>query len=97
MPELDGHDWVDCALFLMFAHAHMTDWELSEEELEVIEKKTETFVSHITGEGEIFTELDVKDKMRFSKYLEWIEIHLRLCTFNHNSNVYSSLTYHFFL
>ena len=57
MPELDGHDWVDCALFLMFAHAHMTDWELSEEELEVIEKKTETFVSHITGEGKIFTEL----------------------------------------
>lgn len=66
MPELDGHDWVDCALFLMFAHAHMTDWELSEEELEVIEKKTETFVSHITGEGEIFTELDVKEKMRIA-------------------------------
>ena len=39
MTELNGYDWVDCALFLMFAHAHMTDWELSEEELEVIEKK----------------------------------------------------------
>ena len=36
MTELNGYDWVDCALFLMFAHAHMTDWELSEEELEVI-------------------------------------------------------------
>ena len=66
MTELNGYDWVDCSLFLMFAHAHMTDWELSEEELEVIEQKTEIFVSHTTGEGKIYTELDVREKMKIA-------------------------------
>ena len=66
MTELNGYDWIDCSLFLMFSHAHMTDWELSQEELEVIEQKTEIFVSHTTGEGKVYTELDVREKMKIA-------------------------------
>ena len=66
MTELNGYDWIDCSLFLMFSHAHMTDWELSQEELEVIEQKTEIFVSHTTDEGKMYTELDVKEKMKIA-------------------------------
>ena len=28
----------------MFAHAHMTDWDLADEELQVIKEKTDIFV-----------------------------------------------------
>ena len=47
----------------MFAHAHMTDWDLSKEEILVIREKSEIFVSHMAGEGMPYSDIDVKGKM----------------------------------
>ena len=34
------YDWVDRTLFLLFAYAHITDWELADSERSVIQSKT---------------------------------------------------------
>ena len=65
----ESYDWVDCSLFLMFAHAHMTDWDLADEELQVIKEKTDIFVSAQAGEGQMYTTLDVDNKMK--KAFDW--------------------------
>ncbi len=64
-----GMDWVDCSIYLMFAHAHFTDWDLNESEIKVITKKAEIFVSHLAGEGMPYSDFDVKIKMK--KAFDW--------------------------
>tara|TARA_B110000444_G_C18763921_1_gene558976 strand:+ start:76 stop:1197 length:1122 start_codon:yes stop_codon:yes gene_type:complete len=70
-----GMDWVDCSIYLMFAQAHMTDWDLTENEIKVITEKAEIYVSHLAGEGMPYSDLDIKKKMKkaFNNYNKSLE------------------------
>lgn len=59
-----GMDWVDCSIYLMFAQAHMTDWDLTQNEIKVITEKAEIYISQLAGEGLPYTETDVQAKMK---------------------------------
>ena len=45
-----GYDWVDKTLFLMFAYAHITDWELADSERSLIQSKTDYILKKIKGD-----------------------------------------------
>ena len=57
-------DWVDCIMFLMYAQAHTTDWDITENEGKVINDKAYYLVSILAGWDEVsYSKEDVKDKM----------------------------------
>jgi len=57
-------DWVDCIIFLMYAQAHTTDWDLTKNEGKVINDKSDNLVSTLASWEEIsYSKEDVKDKM----------------------------------
>jgi len=46
-------DWVDCIIFLMYAQAHTTDWDLTKNEGKVINDKADYLVSVLARWKEI--------------------------------------------
>ena len=54
MSKQKAYDWVDQTLFLMFAYAHFTDWDLADSERALIKSKTQYFLnSLIFGENHL--------------------------------------------
>ena len=43
------YDWVDRTIFLMFAYAHITDWELADSERSLIQSKIDYVLKKIKG------------------------------------------------
>ena len=41
------YDWVDRTIFLMFAYAHITDWELADTERSLIQSKIDYVLKKI--------------------------------------------------
>ena len=42
------YDWVDRTIFLMFAYAYITDWELADSERSLIQSKIDYVLNHRT-------------------------------------------------
>ena len=67
------YDWVDRTLFLMFAYAHITDWELADSEREVIKSKTDFILKNIDGKEDDYSSDQIELKMKIA-YRYWNEI-----------------------
>ena len=46
-----NYDWVDRTIFLMFAYAHITDWELADSERSLIQSKIDFVLKKIQGDS----------------------------------------------
>lgn len=67
------YDWVDRTLFLMFAYAHITDWELADSEREVIKSKTDFILKNIDGKEDHYSSDQIELKMEIA-YRYWNEL-----------------------
>ena len=67
------YDWVDRTLFLMFAYAHITDWELADSERSVIQSKTNYILKKINGSSLQHSSDEIELKM-ITAYRYWDEI-----------------------
>ena len=47
----EKYDWVDRTIFLMFAYAHITDWELADTERSLIQSKIDYVLKKINGDS----------------------------------------------
>ena len=67
------YDWVDRTLFLLFAYAHITDWELADSERSVIQSKTNYILKKINGSSPQHSSDEIELKM-ITAYRYWDEI-----------------------
>ena len=67
------YDWVDRTLFLLFAYAHITDWELADSERSVIQSKTNYILKKINGDSPQHSSDEIELKM-ITGYKYWNEI-----------------------
>ena len=67
------YDWVDRTLFLLFAYAHITDWELADSERSVIQSKTNYILKKINGNSPQHSSDEIELKM-ITGYKYWNEI-----------------------
>ena len=63
MSKQKAYDWVDRTLFLMFAYAHFTDWDLADSERALIKSKTQYFLKEIYGEEHQYDSEVIESKM----------------------------------
>lgn len=69
--ESEGYDWVDVTNFLFIAHAELTDYNLSEKEVNKITEISEILFSSWIGEGVPYTDYDVKKKLK--RAFDWYQ------------------------
>ena len=68
-----GYDWVDKTLFLMFAYAHITDWELADSERSLIQSKTDYILKKIKGDSYKYKPEIIANKMA-TVYNYWNDV-----------------------
>ena len=69
----EKYDWVDKTLFLMFAYAHITDWELSDSERSLIQSKTSYLLNKINGDH-IHNDFDLIGKKMITAFNYWNDL-----------------------
>lgn len=69
--EQEGYDWLDITNFLLIANAEITDYNISEGEMNKIAEISERMFSVWCGEGVQFTTVDVKRKLQLA--FSWYE------------------------
>ena len=57
------YDWVDRTIFLMFAYAHITDWELADSERSLIQSKIDYVLKRIKGDSYRYKPEIIANKM----------------------------------
>ena len=67
------YDWVDKTLFLMFAYAHITDWELSDSERSLIQSKT-AYIYKIINKNSKKYDPSIIEKKMITAYKYWNDI-----------------------
>jgi hypothetical protein len=67
----EGYDWVDVTNFLFIAHAELTDYNLSDKEVNKITEISEILFSSWIGEGVPYTDYDVKKKLK--RAFDWYQ------------------------
>ena len=67
------YDWVDRTIFLMFAYAHITDWELADSERSLIQSKIDYVLKKIKGDSYQYKPEIIANKMS-TVYNYWSEI-----------------------
>jgi|SRR6056297_35778 len=69
--EDKGYDWVDLINYILIANAELTDYNLSNNEIEKIVEACDDMFAVWCGEGVPYTEIDVKKKLQ--KAINWYE------------------------
>ena len=67
------YDWVDRTIFLMFAYAHITDWELADSERSLIQSKIDYVLKKINGDSYQYKPEIIANKMS-TVYRYWSEV-----------------------
>ena len=67
------YDWVDRTIFLMFAYAHITDWELADSERSLIQSKIDYVLKKINGDSYQYKPEIIANKMS-TVYRYWIDV-----------------------
>ena len=67
------YDWVDRTIFLMFAYAHITDWELADSERSLIQSKIDYVLKRIKGDSYQYKPEIIANKMS-TVYRYWSDI-----------------------
>jgi len=67
------YDWVDRTLFLMFAYAHITDWELADSERSVIQSRASYIMKKSNGSSSQHNSDQIEFKL-ITAYNYWDEI-----------------------
>ena len=68
------YDWVDRTIFLMFAYAHITDWELADSERSLIQSKIDYVLKKINGDSYQYKPEIIANKMSIV-YRYWSDVH----------------------
>ena len=68
-----GYDWVDRTIFLMFAYAHITDWELADSERSLIQSKIDYVLKKIKGDSYQYKPEIIAKKMS-TVYKYWSDV-----------------------
>ena len=67
------YDWVDRTIFLMFAYAHITDWELADTERSLIQSKIDYVLKKINGDSYQYKPEIIANKMS-TVYKYWSDV-----------------------
>ena len=67
------YDWVDRTIFLMFAYAHITDWELADSERSLIQSKIDYIFKKIKGDAYEYKPEIIANKMS-TVYQYWTDV-----------------------
>tara|TARA_Y100000816_G_C25977173_1_gene510121 strand:- start:520 stop:939 length:420 start_codon:yes stop_codon:yes gene_type:complete len=67
------YDWVDRTIFLMFAYAHITDWELADSERSLIQSKIDYVLKKINGDSYQYKPEIIANKMS-TVYKYWSDV-----------------------
>ena len=67
------YDWVDRTIFLMFAYAHITDWELADSERSLIQSKIDYVLKRIKGDSYRYKPEIIANKMS-TVYRYWSDV-----------------------
>ena len=67
------YDWVDRTIFLMFAYAYITDWELADSERSLIQSKIDYVLKQINGDSYRYKPEIIANKMS-KVYKYWNDI-----------------------
>ena len=67
------YDWVDRTIFLMFAYAHITDWELADTERSLIQSKIDYVLKKINGDSYQYRPEIIANKMS-TVYKYWSDV-----------------------
>ena len=67
------YDWIDRTIFLMFAYAHITDWELAASERSLIQSKIDYVLKKINGDSYQYKPEIIANKMS-TVYRYWSEV-----------------------
>ena len=67
------YDWVDRTIFLMFAYAHITDWELADTERSLIQSKIDFVLKKINGDSYQYKPEIIANKMS-TVYKYWSDV-----------------------
>ena len=68
-----NYDWVDRTIFLMFAYAHITDWELADSERSLIQSKIVFVLKKIQGDSYQYEPEIIANKMS-TVYKYWSDV-----------------------
>jgi len=68
-----NYDWVDRTIFLMFAYAHITDWELADSERSLIQSKIDFVLKKIKGDSYQYEPEIIANKMS-TVYKYWSDV-----------------------
>ena len=68
-----NYDWVDRTIFLMFAYAHITDWELADSERSLIQSKIDFVLKKIQGDSYQYEPEIIANKMS-TVYKYWSDV-----------------------
>ena len=68
-----NYDWVDRTIFLMFAYAHITDWELADSERSLIQSKIDFVLKKIQGDSYQYEPEIIANKMS-AVYKYWSDV-----------------------
>ena len=68
-----NYDWVDRTIFLMFAYAHITDWELADSERSLIQSKIDYVLKKINGDSYQYKPEIIANKMS-TVYKYWSDV-----------------------
>ena len=68
-----NYDWVDRTIFLMFAYAHITDWELADSERSLIQSKIDFVLKKIQGDSYQYEPEIIANKMS-TVYQYWTDV-----------------------
>ena len=69
----ENYDWVDRTIFLMFAYAHITDWELADSERSLIQSKIDFVLKKIQGDSYQYEPEIIANKMS-TVYKYWSDV-----------------------
>ena len=67
------YDWVDRTIFLMFAYAHITDWELADSERSLIQSNIDYVLKKINGDSYQYKPEIIANKMS-TVYKYWSDV-----------------------
>ena len=67
------YDWIDRTIFLMFAYAHITDWELADSERSLIQSKIDYVLKKINGDSYQYKPEIIANKMS-TVYKYWSDV-----------------------
>ena len=68
-----NYDWVDRTIFLMFAYAHITAWELADSERSLIQSKIDFVLKKIQGDSYQYEPEIIANKMS-TVYKYWSDV-----------------------